>query len=135
MNHETALAVLLNRAAPRAAPRAFAGFGGKWQNEYGSTAEFTVNGSAVSVPYISTVSGSNSTVNGQIRGWCAGDMIAFTVLWSENASMTAWVGQVTTNTAGVETLETLWHLVTDISEDPTKVWQSVLAGADFFTRA
>jgi avidin family protein len=134
MKHERAFAALLNRAAPRAAPNPFAGFAGTWKNEYDSTAEFTVNGSNVSGLYTSTVSGTNTTVKGQITGWCAGNLIAFTVLWSGNASMTAWVGQITTTKAGVETLETLWHLVTDISEDPTKVWQSVLAGADFFTR-
>jgi hypothetical protein len=48
-------------------------------------------------------------------------------------SLTAWVGQLV-GSPGNESLETLWYLVMDISEDPNEVWKSTLAGADFFTR-
>jgi hypothetical protein len=136
MNHEKALAALLNvkRAAPPAAAKPFVGFAGKWQNEYQSVADFKVNGSNVSGTYTSKVSGSGKTVSGPIVGQLSGDVIAFTVLWpTDDPSITSWVGQVT-NDGGAETLETLWHLVMNISEDPNDVWKSVLAGAHFFTR-
>jgi hypothetical protein len=138
MIHEKVLAAILRtkNAKPAGPPRAFAGFAGRWQNEYKSIADFTINRSNVTGIYTSTVSGAGNTISGPIVGQVAGDAIAFTVLWPTTApSITTWVGQVIidTNTKS-ETLETLWHLVMDISEDPNEVWESVFAGADVFTR-
>jgi hypothetical protein len=138
MIHEKALAAILRikRAKPAVSPRAFAGFSGCWTNEYGSIADFTINGSNVTGTYTSTVSGTGNTISGPIVGQAAGDAIAFTVLWPTTApSITSWVGQVIIDpNTNSETLETLWHLVMDISEDPNEVWESVFAGADVFTR-
>jgi Avidin family len=134
MNHEKALAALLRRSAsPKRATR-FSGFAGTWKNEYGSTAQFAVNGSNVTGTYTSQVSGGGAPATGPIVGQASDSVIAFTVLWAtQPPSITAWIGQVV-NDGGRETLETLWHLTTDISEDPKENWQSTLAGADFFTQ-
>jgi hypothetical protein len=141
MIHEKALAAIIRAiraksAKPAGSPRAFAGFAGRWKNEYGSIADFTINGSNVTGTYTSTVSGTGNTISGPIVGQVAGDAIAFTVLWPTTApSITSWVGQVIIDVnTKQETLETLWHLVMDISEDPNEVWESVFAGADVFSR-
>jgi hypothetical protein len=136
MIHEKALASLLKltNAVSTVPPAPFAGFAGKWQNEYQSVAEFKVNGSAVSGTYTSKVSGTGQTVSGPIVGQASGDVIAFTVLWpTKGPSITSWVGQVIQDGTS-ETLQALWHLAMDISEDPKQVWESVFAGADVFTR-
>ncbi len=135
MKHEDALGAILarNKAKPAGTPPSFAGV---WQNEYQSTANFTVAGASVSGTYTSMVSGTGGTISGSITGWVSGDTIAFTVNWPTiNPSMTTWVGQIIIGPSSQPILETLWYLVTDISEDPTQVWQSVLAGADVFTPA
>ncbi len=135
MKHESALSVVLAKktAKPASAPPNFAGL---WQNEYQSTASFVINGSNVSGTYTSAVSGGGGTVSGPIVGWVSGDTIAFSVLWpTADPSITSWVGQVITGPTGELILETLWHLVSDISENPNEVWNSVLAGADAFTPA
>jgi hypothetical protein len=136
MTHEKALASLLKltSAVSTAPPKPFAGYAGKWQNEYQSVADFRITGSAVSGTYTSKVSGGGGTISGPIVGQVSGDVIAFTVLWpTKEPSITSWIGQVTTDGTN-ETLETLWHLAMDISEDPKQVWESVFAGADVFTR-
>jgi hypothetical protein len=136
MAHEKALAALLSKKAPKAAARTVSAldFSGTWQNEYGSTAQFVVSGSNVSGTYTSQVSGSNQTITGPIVGQVTGDVIGFTVLWpTPDPSLTAWAGQLVDD-GGNETLETLWYLVMDVSDDPNQLWKSTLAGADFFVR-
>src|ERR1700722_13638994 len=132
MIHEKALAAILRTKSAKLASssRAFAGFAARWQNEYGSIADFTINGSNVTGTYTSTVSGTGNTISGPIVGQVSGDAIAFTVLWPTTApSITSWVGQAIIDTdSGSESLQTLWHLVMDISEDPNEVWESVFAG-------
>ncbi|MDX1147134.1 hypothetical protein GOL39_32185 [Sinorhizobium medicae] len=69
-----------------------------------------------------------------IIGVVNGDLISFIVNWPV-ASITAWVGQLTERD-GVETLETFWHLVSNVEDkdEPNKLWSSVNVGADEFFR-
>ena len=116
---------------PAAAKNAFEG---KWTNQYGSTAELKVTGSAVSGTYTSVVSSSGATISGPISGFAAQDIIGFTVLWPTAAkSMTSWVGQIV-DEGGKPTLRTLWHLIIDEPDasEPTGLWQTVYAGSDQF---
>jgi hypothetical protein len=129
--------VLLADKAAAGTKSAFpGGFGGKWKNELGSVADFSVNGYAVSGTYISAVSGIGASIAGPISGFASDDIIAFTVNWPTTlGSMTAWVGQVV-DVQGVQTLKTLWHLIRNIedSEEPSGAWAAILAGADEFTK-
>jgi hypothetical protein len=134
MKHEQALSAASAKKKIVPAAGAPPSFAGVWKNEYGSTATFTINGSTVSGTYTSQVSGGSGSISGPISGQVSGDTIAFMVVWpTATPSITAWVGQLVVDpTSGAKTLETLWYLITDISEDPTQVWQSVLTGADYF---
>jgi hypothetical protein len=109
---------------------------GKWVNQYGSSAQFVISGTSLSGKYISKVSSSNTTVEGPIIGYIAGDVVAFSVLWpAKLGSITSWVGQIV-DVDGTETLKTLWQLVMNVPEveEPEKLWTSIFAGADEFTR-
>ena len=111
-----------------------ANFAGQWRNQYASTMMLSVSGNTISGDYTSAVSGGGGPITGSLRGFVAGDLISFTVLWP-NGSMTAWVGQII-NDATDPRIKTLWHLVMDTSDanEPTDLWGTVLAGADEFMR-
>jgi hypothetical protein len=135
MNHERVLSAVLakSKIAPGGGPPP--NFSGVWKNEHGSTANFTIDGSTVSGIYTSQVSGAGGSITGPISGQVSADTIAFVVAWpTKTPTITAWVGQLVVDPgSGARTLETLWYLITDISEDPTEFWESILAGADNFT--
>jgi hypothetical protein len=108
-----------------------------WKNQYGSTADFTVNGSTVTGTYTSAVSSGGGSISGPILGHATDDIICFSVLWpSKQGSITTWAGQVV-DESGVEVLKTLWHLVINIDDasEPTGLGSATLAGADVFKRA
>jgi hypothetical protein len=73
-------------------------------------------------------------IEGTLKGYVAGDLISFLVLWPRG-SITSWVGQLV-EMEGVPTIRTLWHLLTEIPDpkEPTFLWQSTFAGADEFRR-
>lgn len=98
--------------------------------------DLTIQGSTVTGIYNSASSSSGDPVKGTITGVTVSDLIAFTVLWTGSKSITSWTGQLV-HRNGVETLRTLWHLVTDIPDDPQEpknFWKATVAGADEFTR-
>ncbi|MBY0337401.1 MAG: avidin/streptavidin family protein [Acetobacteraceae bacterium] len=109
-------------------------FSGRWRNELGSTMELAVQGGSITGTYTSAVSSGGGPVTGALAGHVNGDLIAFTVRWPAPA-ITAWVGQLVV-AGGAEAIETLWQMTTNVAdaEEPTKLWQSVLAGADRFVR-
>lgn len=130
--HERALILAENTPFNQVAPD----FSGRWVNQMTSVMDLEVNGSDVTGKYNSASSGQNGgkPIEGELKGYVAGDRISFLVLWP-GGSMTAWVGQLTDN-HGKSTIKTLWHLVTEIpdQEEPKFLWQSTFAGADEFTR-
>lgn len=67
-------------------------------------------------------------------GYVQGDLVAWSVLWP-SAAITSWVGQVT-DTAGVETIKTLWQMTSNVSDadEGEQLWASINAGADDFVR-
>jgi len=109
---------------------------GKWRNQHDSEME-------ISVDLEGTITGSFRTNVGSpspgeefaLVGFCAGDLVSFTVNFGRHGSLATWTGQH--NAAdGVEKLETLWHLARDIRdpERPDDPWAGILAGADTFHR-
>jgi hypothetical protein len=135
MKHEKALssAFAAKAVAGTVPPISVAG---KWVNQYGSSAEFVISGASLSGKYISKVSSNNTTVEGPIIGYIVGDVLAFSVKWpAKLGSITSWVGQIVDDD-GTETLKSLWQLVMNVPEleEPEKLWTSIFAGADEFTR-
>lgn len=111
-------------------------FSGHWENQLGSTMELTVSGSGVTGTYTSVSSATGDKggpITGPVKGYTAGDRIAFMVLWPKG-SMTAWTGQLV-DVDGELRLKTLWHLVTEIPDasEPKFLWMSTFAGADDFS--
>lgn len=56
--------------------------------------------------------GGGDAVKGKLKGYVAGDVISFTVLWP-GGSITSWVGQMVDD-KDAPRIKTLWLLVTDI---------------------
>ena len=112
-------------------------FSGKWINQIESTMTLTVNGSDVTGEYESktSISGAGGgKIKGILKGYVAGDLISFTVLWPRG-SITAWVGQMVDEKT-TPRIKTLWHLVTEVpdAKEPDYLWTSTFTGADEFTR-
>jgi hypothetical protein len=131
MQHENAIGLGLKAKLHIPSP---VNFSGDWKNQYGSRMTLVLNGNTISGDYWSAVSGGGSPVSGPIRGFVAGDLISFAVLWP-NGSMTTWVGQMVDD-ASDPRLKTLWHLVMNVEDDneATEIWASIFAGADEFIR-
>jgi Avidin family len=104
-------------------------FSGAWGNELGSTMELSQSGDQLDGIYHSRVSSNGGTTDGDLRGYCNGDLIAFTVHWNEFQAITAWVGQVSEDQA---TISTLWQMTKQV--DPGDEWASINAGFDTFDR-
>lgn len=138
MKHETLLSrVLTNPAGGEALARAVSGsglapnFSGHWVNELHSSMDLTISGASVSGKYTSAVSGEGGPVCGDIIGYVASDVIAFSVLWPGPVpSITSWVGQLVMKN-GEDVLDTLRHLVVSVpdAEDPNSIWTTIHAGA------
>jgi hypothetical protein len=134
MHHETALAVALSADNKAGTPAA--AWVGRWKNQMDSFMELQVNGSDITGTYTSANSaqGDGGPITGALKGYVAGDLISFLVLWP-GGSMTAWTGQLV-HDDDAPCIETLWHLVTDVenAKEPDELWTSTLAGADAFRR-
>lgn len=130
MLHEKALALAESAANSTASPD----FSGLWRNQMRSTVDLNVNGNDVSGVYTSASSSGGGPIAGSLKGFVAGDLISFLVLWP-GGSQTAWVGQMI-GTDAQPVIRTLWHLVTNVPDpnEPTELWTSTYAGADEFTR-
>jgi len=128
ITHESALS---RAAAPLSMPVNFAG---RWRNQYGSEMDLHVSGRNLSGRYTSAVSSGGGPVTGDLSGFVNGDLISFVVNWPA-AAITAWVGQLV-NADGYDIIQTLWNMTTNIPDanEPTGMWQSILAGADRFHR-
>ena len=68
----------------------------------------------------------------ELRGFRSGEVLAFIVHFRGARSLTAWVGRIVVE-AGVETLETLWHLGRQ-ERSAAQRWAAMIAGADSFER-
>jgi Avidin family len=104
-------------------------FSGTWRNELGSTMELSQNADRLDGVYHSRVSSTGGTTDGDLRGYCDGDLIAVTVHWNDFQAITCWVGQVADDQA---TIRTLWQMTKQV--DPGDEWASINAGFDTFNR-
>jgi hypothetical protein len=130
--HESALETAENTPFNEVAPD----FSGRWVNQMSSVMDLQVSGSDVTGKYNSASSGNpgGDPIEGILKGYVAGDLISFMVLWPRG-SMTSWVGQLV-EIEGVSTIKTLWHLLTEVpdAKEPRFLWQSIFSGADEFKR-
>jgi hypothetical protein len=110
-------------------------FAGIWKNELGSQMDLAINGTQVTGTYSTAVGGPNPTDKFPVIGFVNGDIIGFTVNWGDEGSITCWVGEFITK-AGVEKIETMWHLVENVDRtgQTNNAWAAFLAGSDTFTR-
>lgn len=104
-------------------------FSGTWRNELGSTMTLSQNSDQLDGTYESRVSSGGGTTQGDLRGYCDGDLIAFSVHWRDYQAITSWVGQVAAD--GV-TIRALWQMTKQVDEG--EEWASINAGFDTFNR-
>lgn len=133
MNHEDALRLAL--ASDNKAGSMPATWTGRWTNQIGSTMDLQVTGNSVEGSYTSASKADGTgSVTGPLKGYVAGDLLSFSVLWP-GGSMTAWTGQLVDEGAHPR-IKTLWHLVTDVpdADEPKRLWTSTFTGADEFVR-
>lgn len=109
-------------------------FSGLWRNQMGSTMDLNVSGSDLDGIYTSASSSGGGPVAGRLKGFVAGDLASFLVLWP-GGSQTAWVGQMT-GSDSQPVIRTLWQLVTNVpdADEPSELWTSTYVGADNFGR-
>ncbi|WP_420882179.1 avidin/streptavidin family protein [Rhizobium gallicum] len=110
-------------------------FAGDWWNGRCSKMSLTVNGEQLSGKYETAVGGGTGT-EFDLTGFTSGDMVAFSVNFGSEGSLTSWAGQ-DTMVNGLETIETMWLLAANLSDDadePKTMWRSTWTGADNFVR-
>lgn len=107
---------------------------GVWKNELGSTMEITsFDGTTFTGKYTSAVSSNSTSATGKLAGTLSGIALGFTVNWATPfSSVTSWSGLLLTN-GSLLAIFTLWHLAST-PESEADLWESILAGADFFVR-
>jgi hypothetical protein len=101
----------------------------KFKNELGSimTMEFANSGGLITGTYKSGVVDSNTYA---LTGFVSGNVVTFTVDFTEEGSIAAWAGQAVFNS--VWEIHTLWHLV-----EPTAsadMWEDTYTGSNIFTQ-
>lgn len=104
-------------------------FSGTWENELHSKAVLTQKKDVLTGTYESAVSSGHKKTIGDLRGYVDGALISFIVHWRDFQAITAWVGQLDTKTAKINTL---WQMTKRVT--PGDEWASINAGADYFTR-
>jgi hypothetical protein len=123
----------LEMALQRAKPGTGAAidFSGDWKNQLGSTMQLKQQGNTLEGNYVSTVSGTHATTEGELKGFVDGDLISVVVHWKDFQAITAWAGQCTPNSSN-NTIKTLWQMTKQV--DSGDEWASINAGSDTFTR-
>lgn len=94
-----------------------------WKNELGSKMTVQIDSSGSISGTYTTAVGCGAMKPRQLKGFCNGHAVTFSVNWEECASTTSWSG---TYENGV--LKTLWQLV--LAKKPA--WDSIAAGSDIF---
>lgn len=119
------------------ASASFANFNGRWTNELGSTMQLTVlNVGSVTGKYKTAVGSPTANEEFELVGFASGDLLTFTVNFGRYGSLTSWAGQLTEDANGSAIIKTMWLLTENVpdAQEPTKMWGSILAGANNFTR-
>lgn len=112
-------------------------FNGKWKNTLESVMELEVTNGKVTGTYRTAVGAPGKYEKFSLTGFVNGDLISFIVSWGRYGSMTAWVGQHTTDNDGKNPrIETMWQLVHNIAEksEPHSIWGAFSTGANIFSK-
>ena len=102
----------------------------KFKNELGSimSIESPAGGGLITGTYTSGVSDPKTY---PLTGFVSGNVIAFTVSFTQEGSISAWAGQAVFNEVkSVWEIHTLWHLVEPTA--PADMWEDTFAGSDIF---
>jgi hypothetical protein len=100
----------------------------RWKNQRGSTLVLNNTGSSALTGTFTTAVGCGQGVARPITGTYNGYAVSFTANFAECKSITAWNGML--HTASPMQIQTLWYLSTAGAPQ----WNSIVAGADTFTR-
>jgi Avidin family len=104
-------------------------FSGTWENELHSKVVLIQKKDVLTGIYESAVSDDHTKTTGDLQGYVDGTLISFVVHWRDFQAITAWVGQLDTKTAKINTL---WQMTKRVHHGDE--WASINAGADYFTR-
>lgn len=110
-------------------------FEGQWHNQHGSDMELTVRKNRVTGVYRTRVGAPGDAEEFDLLGFCAGDLLSFTVNFGKYGSLTAFAGQNTEDDRG-ERIDMFWHLAKDVRDgsEPDQMWAALLTGMDVFRR-
>lgn len=110
---------------------------GLWVNEAGSAVELFVNDDgSLSGHYRTELGKPDSDSQFDLSGWAQGDVVAFSVSFTDYGSITSWSGQLAEDDKG-DFIRTLWQHTRDIpqEDEAEDLWRSITAGAAMFRRA
>ncbi|MGJ8560442.1 MAG: avidin/streptavidin family protein [Litorimonas sp.] len=110
---------------------------GLWINEAGSAVELSVaEDGSLTGHYRTELGQPDADSQFALTGWAQGDVVAFSVSFTDYGSITSWSGQLSEDGDG-EFIRTLWQHTRDIAEDDEAedLWRSITAGAATFRRA
>lgn len=110
---------------------------GLWVNEAGSGVEISVaDDGSLSGHYRTELGKPDADSQFTLTGWAQGDVVAFSVSFTDFGSITSWSGQLSEDEDG-DFIRTLWQHTRDIAEEDEAedLWRSITAGAATFRRA
>lgn len=132
------IAALITGCQTAAAPIVLANdLDGLWVNEAGSAVEISVQeDGSLSGHYQTELGKPDADSQFTLTGWAQGDVVAFSVSFTEFGSITSWSGQLSEDDDGAF-IRTLWQHTRDIAEEDEAedLWRSITAGAATFRRA
>ncbi|GLQ20797.1 avidin/streptavidin family protein [Algimonas porphyrae] len=107
---------------------------GLWINEAGSAVEISVAADGSLTGHYRTELGApDAQSRFPLTGWVQGDVIAFSVSFTDFGSITSWSGQLSEDEDG-PFIRTLWHYTKDIpdAEERDDLWRTINTGAATF---
>jgi hypothetical protein len=110
---------------------------GLWVNEAGSAVQIKVTDDGSLLGHYRTELGKPDAASQfALTGWAQGDVVAFSVSFTDFGSITSWSGQLSEDDKG-DYIRTLWQHTRDIPEEDEAedLWRSITAGAATFRRA
>jgi hypothetical protein len=110
---------------------------GLWVNEAGSAVQIRVaDDGSLSGHYRTELGKPDAASQFALTGWAQGDVVAFSVSFTDFGSITSWSGQSSEDDKG-EFIRTLWQHTRDIAQEDEAqdLWRSITAGAATFRRA
>jgi len=110
---------------------------GLWVNDAGSAVQISVaDDGSLSGHYRTELGQPDAASQFALTGWAQGDVVAFSVSFTDYGSITSWSGQLSEDDAG-DYIRTLWQHTRDIPEqdEAEDLWRSITAGAATFRRA